>query len=323
MDLPSENEEELEIADDGTRGSVDSFSNPTINWDKITSIAVDSNNQFPAISSLQVACDAQNLYLRIKVDSRKLTTYKSYSYAYEMNVWLGNSNDSKNTNWLSTQKGSIIKNMHGWILKNGSPYFKPIENVYIGANVRIDGNFYYYVLKFPRSIDERLSHSQVNIGVTLKENGKNSNNKEYGTKYIGICPAKGTSMYWKNLKDYTGIGDTSVSGNVILQKDFSESSSVISNPERGLYKMIYYYYASRYKNDDAGNEKVVWKQTDAQSNLSDLDENGKQSTDDTRLIMTMFYLNSLTWSEHISDKAVTYIKTVLNNIRAQGKKGRI
>ena len=93
------------------------------------------------------------------------------------------------------------------------------------------------------------------------------------------------------------------SGNELVYKNYSESSSDIKNPERGLYKMVEYKYHKR----EGG-------YTSATTSLTD--EYDSSNT----LVLAQFYLFDYVDSEHINSAGKDYIRSVLSNVRNSGKK---
>ena len=89
----------------------------------------------------------------------------------------------------------------------------------------------------------------------------------------------------------------------LVYKNYSESSSDIKNPERGLYKMVEYKYHKR----DGGYTSATTSLTD------DYDSSNT-------LVLTQFYLFDYVDSEHIDSNGKNYIRNVLSNVRNSGKK---
>lgn len=90
---------------------------------------------------------------------------------------------------------------------------------------------------------------------------------------------------------------------VSIDLSFQESSADVKNPERGLYKMVEYFYHKR----DGG-------VTSTTSSLTD--SNNEEGT----LVMTLFYLFDFVDSDHISSDGLQYVRDVLTNVRNKGKK---
>ena len=89
----------------------------------------------------------------------------------------------------------------------------------------------------------------------------------------------------------------------LVYKNYSESSSDIKNPERGLYKMVEYKYHKR-----SGGY------TSATTSLTD------EYDSNNTLVLTQFYLFDYVDSEHINSAGKDYIRSVLSNVRNSGKK---
>ena len=90
---------------------------------------------------------------------------------------------------------------------------------------------------------------------------------------------------------------------VDIDLSFQESSDDVKNPERGLYKMVEYFY---HKRDGSF--------TSATKSLTD------SYNDEGTLVMTLFYLFDFVDSDHISSDGLQYVRDVLANVRKEGKK---
>ena len=90
---------------------------------------------------------------------------------------------------------------------------------------------------------------------------------------------------------------------VSIDLSFQESSADVKNPERGLYKMVEYFY---HKRDGSS--------TSATANLTD------SYNDEGTLVMTLFYMFDFVDSDHISSDGLQYVRDVLANVRDKGKK---
>ena len=95
----------------------------------------------------------------------------------------------------------------------------------------------------------------------------------------------------------------STPANVDIDLTFTESSDDVKNPERGLYKMVEYFYHKR--DGDV---------TSATSSLTD------KYNDESTLVMTLFYMFDFVNSDHISSEGLQYVRDVLANVRKEGKK---
>ena len=95
----------------------------------------------------------------------------------------------------------------------------------------------------------------------------------------------------------------SVPAEVDIDLSFHESADDVKNPERGLYKMVEYFYHRR----DGSSTSTTASLTDSYNN-------------EGTLVMTLFYLFDFVDSDHISPAGLQYVRDVLANVRKQGKK---
>ena len=95
----------------------------------------------------------------------------------------------------------------------------------------------------------------------------------------------------------------SVPAGVDIDLSFHESADDVKNPERGLYKMVEYFYHRR----DGSSTSTTAGLTDSYN-------------DEGTLVMTLFYLFDFVDSDHISSASLQYVRDVLANVRKQGKK---
>ena len=98
-------------------------------------------------------------------------------------------------------------------------------------------------------------------------------------------------------------GGTPADLDVNVDLTFHESSDDVKNPERGLYKMVEFFY---HKRDGSS--------TSTTSSLED--SNNSEGT----LVMTLFYLFDFVDADHISQDGLQYVRDVLTNVRQKGKK---
>ena len=88
-----------------------------------------------------------------------------------------------------------------------------------------------------------------------------------------------------------------------IDLSFEESADDVKNPERGLYKMVEYFY---HKRDGSS--------TSTTSSLED------SYNSEGTLVMTLFYLFDFVDSDHISSDGLQYVRNVLTRVRDKGKK---
>ena len=265
-----------------------------VNWDVVPK--QNSSCTYAAFKSMQVTCDATYLYLLLTADPTLMTTSSSYNYANVLNVYLGNSSDTSNSYW--TEKAVNVSTMGGWLVKNGAPYFTSWGSGVTAQAVNVSGT-YYYEIRYPRSIDSHLQRSDVLVGVYMNNRYQVGNTPSSGYDIVGIRPNNNSNMYWLSLNNYIGIGDpgTPPPGNDLVNKTYSQSSSDVSNPERGFYKQIDYIF-------EGGNPSV------SESSIT-----GYEGS----LILPLFVLKDYRYTDDLSP-AIPCIKSILGAIRSAGKK---
>ena len=96
-------------------------------------------------------------------------------------------------------------------------------------------------------------------------------------------------------------GSSPASVNIDLS--FQESDDDVKNPERGLYKMVEYFYHKR----DGSTTSTTYSLKDSYN-------------DEGTLVMTLFYLFDFVDADHISSDGLQYVQDVLTNVRKEGKK---
>ena len=95
----------------------------------------------------------------------------------------------------------------------------------------------------------------------------------------------------------------SLPADVNIDLSFHESADDVKNPERGLYKMVEFFYHKR----DGSSTSTTASLTDSYN-------------EEGTLVMTLFYLFDFVDSDHISSDGLQYVRDVLANVRKQGKK---
>ena len=292
---------------EGTRASSSFTSNYNIDWSQVSKQS--STCTEPAFKSLQVTCDADYLYMLLTCDPSKMTTGSSYDYANVLNVYLGNSSDTSSSYWA--EKAENVSAMGGWLMKKGQPYFSSWGSGVTCQAVNVSGT-YYYEIRYPRTISAKLQRSDVLVGVYMNNryNLNGSNSSGYST--VGIRPNRGGNMYWLSLKNYVGVGGGSGgSGTTLVSKTYTESSSEISNPERGLYKQMDFVF----KNGSVYYGSSVMSASKVSKEMADF-------TDGT-LLQINFWLKEFKNTSTISSTAVSKIEEILGLVRNNGKKAII
>lgn len=295
-----------EFPSEGTRAS--SFSSQFgIDW---TAVPKQSSTcTYAAFKSLQVTCDADNLYMLLTANPSLMTTNSSYDYANVLNVYLGNSSDTNSSYWV--EKATNVSAMGGWLMKNGVPRFTSWGSGVTCQAVNVSGT-YYYEIRYPRTISEKLQqHSDVLVGVYMNNRYNVNNTNSTGYSVVGIRPNNGSNMYWMSLNNYLGVGGGGGgnSGNTLVSKeDYTQTSSDIANPERGFYLQMDFHFLN-------GGVKYG----DNNLNLSSLGTDINNFTQGS-LIQTNFWLKEFKNQSSLTPQAVQSIKDILGVVRSKGKK---
>lgn len=283
-----------------------------IDWSGV-SVWNDPSADYPAFKTMKVTADAQYLYVLLEADPAAMGS-SSHAYDNVLNLYLSNGSEANSSNWIWNKKATNVSSMGGWLRKNGAPYFTSWGGSDVSSSVSSCNGSYFYEIRYKRSLSSLLSASSVFVGAYMNNNYQRTDGT-YASSYthVGILPAPGGSMYWVALPDGSGSGSGSgssqPSATELVYENFSESSSDIANPERGLYKMVEYKY---HKRDD--NENATSSYTSATSSLTD------SYDDNNTLVLTLFYLFDFVDSSHISSSGLSYIRSVFDNVRAKGKK---
>ena len=293
-----------EFPSEGTRAS--SFSSQFgIDWSAVPKQS--STCTYAAFKSLQVTCDADNLYMLLTANPSLMTTNSSYDYANVLNVYLGNSSDTNSSYWV--EKATNVSAMGGWLMKNGVPRFTSWGSGVTCQAVNVSGT-YYYEIRYPRTISEKLQqHSDVLVGVYMNNRYNVNNTNSTGYSVVGIRPNNGSNMYWLSLNNYLGVGGGGNSGNTLVSKeDYTQTSSDIANPERGFYLQMDFVFrdGAVYYGDDV---------VDLTSLGTDINNFTQGS-----LIQTNFWLKQFKSTSTITPAAVQTIKNILGIVRSKGKK---
>ena len=277
-----------------------------VDWSAVT-IANNPSSSYPAFKSMKVTADENYLYVLLAADPAAMGS-GSHAYDNVLNIYLSDGSQANSSSWIWNTTATEVSAMGGWLRKNGAPYFSSWGGSNVSSNVFENDGTYYYEIRYNRSMHSLLSGNSLHVGAYMNNNYQRTDGT-YASSYthVGILPAPGGSMYWLSLQPGGNGGGTPDPGTELVYKNYTESSSDIKNPERGLYKMIEYKYHKR-EGDDAGNY------TSPTSSLTD------QYDDNNTLVLTQFYMFDYADADHIDTAGKNYIRSVLSYVRQQGKK---
>ena len=277
-----------------------------VDWSAVT-IANNPSSSYPAFKSMKVTADENYLYVLLAADPAAMGS-GSHAYDNVLNIYLSDGSQANSSSWIWNTTATEVSAMGGWLRKNGAPYFSSWGGSNVSSNVFENDGTYYYEIRYNRSMHSLLSGNSLHVGAYMNNNYQRTDSS-YASSYthVGILPAPGGSMYWLSLQPGGNGGGTPDPGTELVYKNYTESSSDIKNPERGLYKMIEYKYHKR-EGDDAGNY------TSPTSSLTD------QYDDNNTLVLTQFYMFDYADADHIDTAGKNYIRSVLSYVRQQGKK---
>ena len=189
------------VSSDGTRAS--SFSSKYgIDWGKVTKKYCSSS--YPAFYSMQATADKDNVYLLLRAKPGEMK--KGHAYDNELSVFVYDKSNGSTRYW-NDQKSTRVDAMGGWLMKDSNPKFTSWNDKVSSQAVTYDG-YYYYEIRYPRSISSLLKGNSIKIGVRMENNYKRSNGtyaSSSDVKVIGILPSKGSDMY--------SVGSSSSNGN--------------------------------------------------------------------------------------------------------------
>ena len=275
-----------------------------VDWGSVT-IANNPSSSYPAFKSMKVTADANYLYVLLAADPAAMGS-GSHAYDNVLNIYLSDGSEANSSNWIWNKTATEVSAMGGWLRKNGVPYFSSWGGSNVSSNAFESDGTYYYEIRYNRSMHSLLNGTSLLVGAYMNNNYQRTDGS-YASSYthVGILPAPGGSMYWLSLQP--GNGGNPDPGPKLVDKNYTESSSDIKNPERGLYMMIEYKYHRR-EGEDAGTcTSPTYSLTD------NYDENNT-------LILTQFYMFDYVDSNHINTAGKNYIRDVLSYVREQGKK---
>ena len=284
---------------------VDFTSKYGIDWD-VQEAAVNTDESHPAIRKMKATADDDYLYLYLEVDPAALTTKDAYDHYIK--VYAANESGTDHSWWSDAGHVSKIGSS-AWAVVGGKIAFEDFDSALSGCNLLSCADTWYYEVRFSRTHAKTSAllaePGRVNIGVVLDDTYYIETVPEGQSHYAhlqsdvpcGIIPSSGAAMYPVDLP-LKGS-----SGGVNVDLTFHESTVDVKNPERGLYKMVEYFYHNR---DESS--------TSATKSLTD-DYNAEGT-----LVMTLFYLFDFVDSDHISSSGLQYVRNVLTNVRKEGKK---
>lgn len=136
------------------------------------------------------------------------------------------------------------------------------------------------------------------MGVLIDDAAHNNSPETWisATKYIGVIPQYGSPMY--SVPQYvapTPSTETAMAANV--NKTYRESITETVNPERGMYRHNEYFFTG-----GTVNKTTV------------------TCEDDMSLVLAIIYLQNYMTNATLSDDTLNDIRTILGNVRSQGKK---
>ena len=235
-----------------------------IDWSKVTKRYYSSS--YPALYSMQATASSNYLFLllRVKSDFKENKMVKGHAYDNELSVFIYDSSNGSKRYW-NDQKSTRVDALGGWLLKNSKPQFVSWNSSVSSQVVTYDG-YYYYEIRYPRSLSSLLKGSSLKIGVRMENNYQRSDGSyasSSNVSAIGILPSKGSDMY--------SVGSSSTSND-------KESSTSTHCSSIGTTPMVMAYvpsYSSCPTSDDAKKLTHInyfGYKTDKYGNLSNDDD---------------------------------------------------
>lgn len=266
-----------------------------VDWSGVTE-SVNTNNTYPAIKSMKATMDADYLYLYAEVDPScfDLTHIKAYYFR----IYIGDDSGSKSSYWGAekyTEIGSA-----GWSVYNKAMDFYNYGYAGYSKNVVVLGNTAYYELKLARSLSGLVSQTStpIKIGVAIDdtEHDTSEYNHLNGSVPYGIIPTHGEELY--TIPQYVAPTPSTVTATAAnVNKTYRESITETVNPERGMYRHNEYFFTG-----GTVNKTTV------------------TCEDDMSLVLAIIYLQDYMTNATLSDATLNDIRTILGNVRSQGKK---
>ena len=276
-----------------------------IDWSGVSASAVDAGDTYPALKTLKATMDADYFY--IYLEARTTEMVLDHAHDHTINIYLGSASGSSSY-WgsdvysaLKAYIDSSNKDTNGWASSDGVPAFSLSSNRSFDSHVSTVQDLAYYELRIPRDPEKYAALAQtsedIKLGVVLDDVYYDSGYKNLNsyTPY-GIIPARGSSMYV--VPQYVEPTPSStVATASAVSKTFRESLTETVNPERGMYRHNEYHFTG-----------------------GGVNKTSVTCEDDMSLTLLIFYLEDFIASENLSADALTNIRTILGNVRAQGKK---
>ena len=266
-----------------------------IDWSGI-SVAENADANYPAIKTFKATLDPDYMYLYAEVDP-SCFDLAAHTKAYYFRIYIGD--ESGSTKHWGSQKCSKIGS-DGWTVWSHAMDFYNYGYAGYSKKVSVLGDLAYYEIRLDRALSSLISQTSTPITVGIEIDDTEHTSGDYthvngGVPY-GIIPTSGTSMY--TVPQYVEPTPSStVATASAVSKTFRESLTETVNPERGMYRHNEYHFTG-----------------------GSVNKTSVTCEDDMSLTLLIFYLEDFIASENLSADALTNIRTILGNVRAQGKK---
>ena len=254
-----------------------------------------AENTSGALKSMRAQSQGDYLYLLLEADPAQMET--NHTYAHRIDLFAGN--------W-STGFG-----VQSWAILNSAAAYKNWQSGYSDCTPNTSSNSsWFYEIRISRNHSSTYSSvgaaGTVGIGIKMDNcicdndgSGEVWGYTNGGTTDATIGQIPSSDLYPVTFATVANPPAVSVN----INQSFSESDANISNPERGLYKMVEYMYKNGTSNWTSATESLTDK----------YDENNT-------LTLTLFYLMDFVESNKLSDAALTHIGNVFSTVRSSGKK---
>lgn len=270
-----------------------------IDWEGIPAFR-NTSAEYPALRTLKATADADFLYLYFEVDPTVLT--KTHDYDHQFKLYISDPGGSQQY-WGAATCQSINKDV--WAVVQGNMAFKSWDPTPFEENLHGTPSTWSYEVKVSRSHEKASAllgnagvNREVGIGLVLDDLYVTGDQWARLNQYkpYGVIPTAGSDLYPVLLPGSNG-------GSGGSSQDYTESDDVLANPERGLYKFVEYHYNADGSTSPAASYSLKDKYDDANT-----------------LVMALFYLHAYVDGGTLSQPCLDYIRNVLTNVRASGKK---
>ena len=262
-----------------------------IDWSGISAAETSTG----AINKLKATMDGTYFYVYMEIDPSKLDLTHAYDHGF---YFYASTSGDRTSLWSDSSKTSKLLSSV-WAAGSGSMGFIHWQGGSIVSSVSNIAGKAIYEVRIDRSFNSLISQTStpIKFGVVLDDNYHDGEHQySRGTGNYGVIPEAGSAMY--SIPQYVEPTPSStVATASSVSKNFRESLTETVNPERGMYRHNEYHFTG-----------------------GSVNKTSVTCESDMTLTLLIFYLEDFMSSANLSAGALTNIRTILSNVRSQGKK---